>query len=201
MNIKLFTAIVFAAVMTVCNTQAQSIVAQDATAEDYIKLLNNVGYQVYSFDISSMEKNKYGFIPVIMKYENGKVTNLLQVFDDFGFVFTNSEPKFVINISQEDECSVRCEYKFDKTCGFDTSFKFKKVKGHYGYKRKPFVIPDEFKTDEFIPLVAISSYWYDKEDKMVRNCDVNEFDKDYLNTATFKYSPLIYVIGVKCKKM
>ena len=50
-------------------------------------------------------------------------------------------------------------------------------------------------------LVAISSYWYDKEDKMVRNCDVNEFDKDYLNTATFKYSPLIYVIGVKCKKM
>ena len=85
MNIKLFTAIVFAAVMTVCNTQAQSIVAQDATAEDYIKLLNNVSYQVYSFNISSMEKDKYGFTPVIMKYETGKVTNLLQVFDDFGF--------------------------------------------------------------------------------------------------------------------
>ena len=93
MNIKLFTSLVFATVMTVCDTQAQSIVTQDATTEDYIKLLNNAGYQVYSFDISSMEKDKYGFTPTIMKYENGKVTNLHQIFDEIGFVFTNSEPK------------------------------------------------------------------------------------------------------------
>ncbi len=201
MNIKLFTSLVFATVMTVCDTQAQSIVTQDATTEDYIKLLNNAGYQVYSFDISSMEKDKYGFTPTIMKYENGKVTNLHQIFDEIGFVFTNSEPKFTINISPINDHEINCHYQFKKNNSIDTKLKFKKVKGRYGFVRIPFVIPDEFKTDEFIPLVAISSYWYDKKEKIVRNCDVDEFDTDYLNTATFKYSPLIYVIGVKCRKM
>jgi hypothetical protein len=52
-----------------------------------------------------------------------------------------------------------------------------------------------------IPIAAYSSSWYDPDDKICRNCDVREFDHDYLTTATFHHSPRIYVFGIKIKKL
>ena len=69
------------------------------------------------------------------------------------------------------------------------------------YVSRPFVIHPEWKENEVIPIAAYSSSWYDPDDKICRNCDVREFDHDYLTTATFHNSPRIYVFGIKIKKL
>ena len=87
-------AIALGAMLTVCIAQAQSIVKQDATMEEFFQLinrsdvtqqaevegqgdniqrLNHAGFKLFAFDISPMEMDKYGFRPAIMKYENGKI--------------------------------------------------------------------------------------------------------------------------------
>ena len=44
------------------------------------------------------------------------------------------------------------------------------------------------------------SYWYDPDEKICRNCDALQFDKDFLNSNTFKCSPHIYVLGITINK-
>ena len=50
-------------------------------------------------------------------------------------------------------------------------------------------------------LYAYSSYWYDPDDKICRNCDATELGADYMNSNTFKASPHIYVFGIKIWKL
>lgn len=53
---------------------AQSIKQQAATAEDYIPLFIDMGYEVYSFDISELGKDSvtYGIQPIVKHYVSGK---------------------------------------------------------------------------------------------------------------------------------
>ena len=44
-------------------SQAQEISKAEATAADYIKLLNKQGYQVFALDMSKFEKKKYLMSP------------------------------------------------------------------------------------------------------------------------------------------
>ena len=207
---KILAAVVFA-VITVGTTQSQSVVKKDATIEDYIKLLKFSGYEVFSHDFTFPIDGMYGFMPLIMKYENGKVENFTQEIEDWGFCLVDDNPtdsirNYSISTQTLNDSTVKCYCRFGEI-GYDREISFKKISdknsGYYDYffVRKPFKMPNELKLNEFVPLVAISSGWYDAEIESVRNCDVNEFDSDYLNTATFKYSPLIYVIGVKCLKI
>lgn len=49
---------------------AQSIKQQAATAEDYIPLFIDMGYEVYSFDIYELWKDSvtYGIQPIVKHY-------------------------------------------------------------------------------------------------------------------------------------
>lgn len=64
------------AMISIC-ASAQVIKQQPATADDYVPLLEQLGYKVYSFDISSLaEKNEtYRIHPIIYHYEKGIVCN------------------------------------------------------------------------------------------------------------------------------
>ena len=195
-------AIALFAILTVCTAQAQSIVNQDATMDDYIQLLFNANYDVLAFDISSMETNKYGFTPVIMKYENGKTENVLQDLEDEGFIFTNDVPRFTVGVSPKNDTTRICHIYFgDK--GISHSITINRVYGKYLPRIFPraFVVPKKLKLNEFIPLMAISSGYHDGK-YGIRSCDVIEFkQKNYLKTTTFQKCPQIYVIGVKCKEL
>ena len=76
-------------------------------------------------------------------------------------------------------------------------------------KQQPVTVPEEWVTamEAFEKrklrqsVVAYSSFWYDPEDKICRNCDERVFDANYLNSNTFKHSPHIYVFGIKIWKM
>ena len=195
-------AIALFAIFTVGTAQAQSIVKQDATMDDYIKLFKNAEYNVLAFDISSMKTNKYGFTLVIMKYEDGKTENVLQNLEDEGFFFINDVSRFTVGVSPINDTTMQCHIYFgDK--GKSHMLPFKKVHGiNPRIFPRPFVLPKKLKMNEFIPMMVVSSGWFDESEKIVRSCDVNKFkQKNYLNTITFQKCPQIYVIGVKCKEL
>ena len=62
---------------------AQSIKPQTATFEDYIPLLNQAGYQVYSFDISDFLNDTYQVTFKIKEYKDSVEVENNQ---HFGFV-------------------------------------------------------------------------------------------------------------------
>ena len=185
--------------------QAQEIGKGEATAADYIKLLNKQGYHVFALDVSKFEKKKYLMSPVIQVWSKGKMEQ--DLMDDFGFAYTNEAPKVTVNLMPKADTLFVCNFQFDDVCGFTMSLPMPPVKNEAdgsevsNYVSRPFVIHPEWKENEVIPIAAYCSSWYDPDDKICRNCDSLEFDKDYLNSATFKYSPCIYVFGIKIKKL
>ena len=54
----------------VTSVSAQSLKSQDATAEDYLPLLQASGYKIYSFDISEFLNDTYHFTFKIKEYVN-----------------------------------------------------------------------------------------------------------------------------------
>lgn len=185
--------------------QAQEIYKAEATAADYIKLLNKQGYHVTALDLSKLEADKYLVTPVIQVWSKGKMeTNIME---EWGMAYTNSAPKITISLMPKADSLFVCNFQFDDVCSFSMDLPKPSVKNeddgteHNMYVCRPFAIQPNWKENELIPIVAYSSSWYDPEAKICRNCDVLEFNTDFLNTATFKWSPCIYVFGITMKKM
>ena len=183
----------------------QEIGKAEATATDYIKLLNKQGYHVLALDLSRLEKDKYLMSPVIQIWSKGKMEqNLLE---DFGMAYTNSAPKFTVGIMPKTDSLFTCNFQFDDVCGFTMTLPMPSVKNeddgseYTNYVCRPFAIQPEWKENEVIPIAAYSSSWYDPEAKICRNCDDLEFDAGFRNSATFHYSPCIYVFGITIKKL
>ena len=183
---------------------AQDICGVKATADDYIKLLNDQGLYVYALDLSKLEKDKYLLAPVIQVYTNGKLEQ--DILSDFGMAYTNSAPKITIGFYSKCDSLLTFKFQFDEVCGLSFSLPKYPVKNESDgsesiiYKPTPFAIQPNWNEHEVIPVVAYSSYWYDPDDKICRNCDEREFGADYMNGNTFKHSPHIYVFGIKIWK-
>ena len=185
--------------------QAQEISRAEPTVTDYIKLLNKQGYYVFALDLSTLEKDKYLMSPVIQIWSKGKIEQ--NMMEDFGFAYTNSEPKVTIGLMPRTDSLFACNFQFDNVCGFTMTLPKPSVKNEddgsddNNYVCRPFAIQPEWKENELIPIAAYSSSWYDPDDKICRNCDTLEFDEGFQNSATFKYSPRIYVFGITIKKL
>lgn len=183
---------------------AQSICSVKATMDDYIKLLNDQGLCVYALDLSNLEKNQYLMAPVVQVYTNGKLEQ--DVLSDIGIGYTNSAPKITIGFCSKSDSLLTFKFQFDEVCGLSFSLPKYPVKNELDgsesilYKATPFAIPSTWQEHEVIPIVAYSSFWYDAEDKICRNCDARELGADYMNSNTFKCSPHIYVFGIKIWK-
>ena len=184
---------------------AQEISMTKATADDYIKILNNQGLYVYALDLSNMEKDKYLMAPVIQVYINGKLKE--NILSDFGIAYTNSASRITIGFYSKCDSLLTFKFQFDEVCGLSFSLPKYPIRDESDgtesimYKPTPFVIQPTWKEHEVIPVVAYSSFWYDPEDKICRNCDERVFGANYQNSNTFKHSPHIYVFGIKIWKM
>ena len=202
MNKKTIITLLFAIIAMA--GQAQEISKAEAIATDYIKLLNDQGLYVYALDLSKLEKDKYLLAPVIQVYTNGKLEE--DILSDFGMAYTNSAPKITIGFYSKCDSLLTFKFQFDEVCGLSFSLPKYPVKNESDgsesiiYKPTPFAIQPNWKEHEVIPVVAYSSYWYDPNDKICRNCDEREFGADYMNGNTFKHSPHIYVFGIKIWK-
>ena len=200
---KTITTILFAVIAM--TSFAQGISKAEPTATDYIKLLNKQGYHVLALDLSKLEKDKYLLSPVIQIWSKGKMEqNLLE---DFGMAYTNSAPKVTVGLMPKADSLFTCNFQFDNVCGLTMNLPMPSVRNeddgleYTDYKCRPFAIQAEWKENEVIPIAAYSSSWYDPEAKICRNCDDLEFGTDFQKSATFHYSPCIYVFGITIKKI
>lgn len=185
--------------------QAQEIGSAQVMADDYINLLNKQGYYVYAIDLSKLEKDKYLMSPVIQVYSKGKLEQ--NILEGFGVAYTNSAPIVTVGLMPCTDSLFTCNFQFDKVCALKMNLPKSSVTNEadgseeISFLARPFIIHPDWKENEVIPIVAYSSSWYDPDIRACRNCDVNEFDKDYRTSATFQNSPKIYVFGIKIRKI
>lgn len=180
---------------------AQEIKPQQAVADDYIRLFNEMGYKVYSYDISDF-KNIGHYQPVIMHYRQGKKEgeNALPFgWEIFGDFIRNVK----VTISPFEKGKKVGVY-FDDTKGISLPLPFEGQKSddgelNYGCETRPFKRDGSKINDDFYPLVLVGSYWYDQEDKMFRFCGSSEIPSN-LDDDIMQYIPEYYIIGVRLVK-
>lgn len=184
---------------------AQVISKAEPTPQDYINLLNKQGYYVAALDMSAFEKDKYLMTPVINVYSNGELQ--CNLFEEFGIGYTNSEPRITVGIVPKSDSLIACNFQFDKICSIGLTLPLKSIRNEsddsdvFFYKLRPFVAPAEWNENDVIPILSYSSAWYDPELQTCRNCDEDEFDKDFINSVTFRKSSHVYVFGIKIRKL
>lgn len=181
--------------------KAQEIKPQQAVADDYIRLFNEMGYKVYSFDVSDFKKIG-AYQPVIMHFKDGVKDgeNALP----FGWeVFGKHISNVKVTVSPLEK-GKKIGIWFDENSGFSLPLTFhgqKSADGEvsYGCETRPFKQDGKKINDDFHPLVLLGSCWYDPEDDMFRFCGDSEISAD-LNEDIMKYIPEYYIIGVRFVK-
>ena len=198
MNKKLLiTALLALVAMT---DWAQEIKTNETTINDYIPMLNQKGYQAYSFDVSAIKGKNVTFN--VREFVDGK-----EVEDSprllFPYYFQANGDKLVIGFlpSEKDSLALCC-FSWENTVSFTSSMKLKQIywesenKYVYSYTSKPFELTMPLEADTVIPLVCYCSFWYDAEYKVTRCCGDN-FIKPDLSSDILKYVPHYYVLGIK----
>ena len=186
----LFTILLSLATMT---GLAQEIKMNETTINDYIPMLNQKGYQAYSFDVSAIKGRN---VEIYCR----EFVNRKEVEDSprllFPYCFEARGEKFVCGFlpSETDSLAI-CYFKWENTLQSSWSLKLKQIywesanKYVYSYRSDPFEPTSPLEKDTFIPLVYYSSFWYDAEDKVTRCCGTI--------SDIIKRSPHYYILGIK----
>ena len=167
MNKKTIITILFALVTMM--GQAQEIKMNETTINDYIPMLNQKGYQAYSFDVSAI-KGKNVTINV-REFLNGK-----EVEDSprllFPYYFEARGNKLVLGfLPSETDSLALCYFNWENTLQSSWSLKLKQL--YWESENKYYY----------------SSFWYDAEDKVTRCCgSISDI---------IKRSPHYYILGIK----
>ena len=177
--------------------QAQEIKSQQVSADDYIRIFEDMGYKVFSFDISEFEGIS-SYQPVIMHYTQGdrKGEDALP----FGWEVNNEHIRNVkVNISPAEKGKTVGIY-FNEANGITWPMTFQEhtspsgeINDNYGYRRFKL---DGSKIDDFYPLVLLGSYWYDPDADMFRFCGENDLSSD-LTEDFIDNIPEYYIIGIR----
>ena len=180
--------------------QAQEIKMNEPSLNDYIPMLNAMGYQAYSFDVSAIKGRNVTFN--VREFVKGKEVDgsprLL-----FPYIFEAKGDKLVYGfLPSENDSTALCYFNWENTLRSASSLKLRQIywesedKYVYSYVSKPFELTMSLEKDTFIPLVCYCSFWYDAEDKVTRCCGEN-FIKPDLSSDILKNVPHYYVLGIK----
>ena len=172
---------------------AQEIKMNEATINDYIQMLNQKGYQAYSFDVSAIKGRDVTFN--VREFVNGK-----EVEDSprllMPYTFQANGDKLVYGFfPSENDSTALCYFNWENTLRSSWSLKLKQLywesenKYVYSYRSDPFEPTSPLEKDTFIPLVYYASFWYDAEYKVTRCCGTI--------SDIIKRSPHYYILGIK----
>ena len=203
--------------------QAQEIKRVTATAEDFMEHMKMYGYEVFTYDISSLRDSVSGFTPVIREYDKKGMINEEKL--------ANFETRMMISdFNEKDQQEIYVEndaddmehgiYRLSKilSIGFSPvqsdsieiisirssrngSMKWKLIqkpipemsRPTYQYRAVPYQ-PSAFCLDKFTPLVLYCSFWWDND--VYRCCGYDELTKEKEKDSDyFKYCPHYYIIG------
>ena len=205
--------------------QGQEIKRIPATSEDFMEHMAMCGYEVYTYDISSLRDSASGLTFVIREY------------DQKGMISEEKLSGFrtrvmISDFSEQDQREIYAEkdaddmergiYRLSKTLtiGFTPiqsdsiesitlqasrtdsapwKLKLKPIPGAprkiYRYEKVPYQ-PGAFHLDTFIPLALYGSFWWDEKATVLRFCGETELTESKVATSNFfKFSPHYYIIG------
>lgn len=196
-----------------------------ATPEDFMEHMALCGYEVYTYDISSLRDSVSGFNIVIREYNKQGMIDEKQLngfrtkamISDF-----NEEDQKEIYAQKDADDLEHGIYRLSKTIaiGFSpvqsdsieniTLQASRNDASHwtltlkpipdtprtiYRYKMVPYQ-PDTFCLDTFIPLVFYGSFWWDAKNGIIRFCGLEELTEEKVKASNyFKDSPHYYIIG------
>ena len=210
--------------------QAQEIKKVAATPEDFMEHMSLCGYEVFTYDISSLRDSVSSFDIVIREYNQ---QGMIEEEKLYGFrtktMISDFDEKDRQEIYAENDADdmERGIYRLSKTIaiGF-TPLKSDSIEAitlqssrndasHwtltlkpipdaprtiYRYRMVPYQ-PDTFCLDTFIPLVFYGSFWWDDDSKIIRSCGEKELtEKTAKSSNFFKYCPHYYIIGAVFNK-
>lgn len=177
--------------------QAQEIKPQQVTADDYIRLFEEMGYKVFSYDISEFENIK-SYQPVIMHYTQGEKEgeNILpfdwEVYDE---IINNVK----VTVSPAEKGKKAGIY-FNETMGISFTLIFQEQISPDGETSNSIGVRsfklDGSKINDFYPLVLLGSYWYDADAGMFRFCGETELSSD-LTEDFIANIPEYYILGIR----
>ena len=195
------------------------------TSDDFMEHMAMYGYEVFTYDISSLRDSVSGFTIVIREFDHQKMIDEKKLY---GFrtktmisEFNEQDQKSIYEEKDGDDME-RGIYRLSKTLsvGFspvqsdsvetitlrasrtDASpwkLTLKPIAGApqtvYRYQNVPYQ-PMTYALDTFIPLVFYGSFWWDKDAKGWRFCGDTELTEEKAKTSDyFKYCPNYYIIG------
>ena len=190
-NKKAFISMMLALVAVV--GQAQEIKMNEATINDYIPMLNQKGYQAYSFDVSAIKGRNATFN--VREFVKGK-----EVEDSprllMPYYFEARGDKLVYGfLPSDNDSTALCYFNWENTLRSGSSLKLRQLywesenKYVYSYRPDPFEPTSPLEKETFIPLVYYSSFWYDAENKVTRCCGTIP--------DIIQRSPHYYILGIK----
>jgi hypothetical protein len=205
--------------------QGQEIKRVTAMPEDFMEHMAMYGYEVFTYDISSLRDSASGFTIVIREYDHQGMIDEKKLY---GFrtktmisEFNEQDQKSIYEEKDGDDME-RGIYRLSKTLsvGFspiqsdsietitlrssrtDASpwkLTLKPIAGAqqtvYRYQKVPYQ-PMAYAIDTFIPLVFYGSFWWDEDAKGWRFCgDAELTEEKEKDSAFFKHCPHYYLIG------
>ena len=192
-----------ALMLGIMSAWGQEIKTQQVVADDYIKLFEEMGYKVYSFDISEFEDVR-SYQPIIKHYKQGdKEGEYILGGGGFGWaVFGEHKNNVKVCISPIEK-GKKVGVFFDENSGLSLPITFEGQTSpdgevNYSCESRPFKLEGKM-IDGFYPLVLLGSYWYDADNKVFRFCGSTEMTSE-LKEDIMKRVPEYYIIGVKIEK-
>ena len=203
---------------------AQELKRTEPVFSDYIPILKDAGYEVFSFDISSLKDDTYNIGFAVREYVMGELvpdplegafalTNRDMISDyskgsqlieeDLAYdvekgIFKLYE-KMTIGISPSADSLKNVSLSVGKyRIGRDLPLKTMDAPGIFGkqyfYDTRPFEV-NTISIGEFVPLVLLGTWWYDEDAQIIRFCGDDELAAD-MSSGMLKRIPHYYVIGV-----
>ena len=205
--------------------QGQEIKRIPATTEDFMEHMAMYGYEVFTYDISSLSDSASSFTVVIREY------NLHGMIDErklYGFRIRT----MISDFSEQDQREIYAEkdaddlelgiYRLSKSISIGFSpvqsdsietitlrasrndaspqrLMLQPIPGApkkvYRYEKVAYQ-PGAFCLDTFIPLALYGSFWWDPKIGVLRFCGETELTEETAKTSNFfKFSPHYYIIG------
>jgi len=217
------TIITFLLALVAVAGQGQEIKKVAATPEDFMEHMAMYGYEVFTYDISSLRDSVSGFTIVVREYNQTGMINEEKsshfrtriMISDF-----NEQDQQEIYATNDIDDLEHGIYRLSKilSIGFSpvqsdsiecitirssrlSSMKWKLIqkpipeisKPTYQYRAVPYQ-PSSFCLDRFTPLVLYCSYWWDNG--VYRCCgDAEMTEEKEKDSNFFKYCPHYYIIG------
>ncbi len=205
--------------------QGQTIKRVEVSLEDFMEHMAMYGYEVFTYDISSLRDSVSGFTIVIREYNQQGMIDEKKLY---GFRtktmisdFNEQDQKSIYEEKDGDDME-RGIYRLSKSLSIGFSpiqsdsietitlrssrndaspweLMLKPIPGApqtiYRYQRVPYQ-PTSFSLATFIPLVFYGSFWWDEQAKGWRFCGDTELTEEKAKTSEyFKYCPHYYIIG------